>query len=161
MIQIRPETPEDAEAIRQVVETAFGTPAEARLVDALRRDGDVAVSLVAEDGGAIVGHVLLSVMQKPGGCLGLAPVSVAPERQSEGIGAALVSEALARATADGWRGVFVLGDPTYYGRFGFDAALAHPYASAYAGDYFQALELVPGALAGGGEAAYAPAFESL
>lgn len=159
---IRPEGPSDAPAIAALLTRAFGGPAEAGLVAALRAAGDVAIALVAEDaGGAIAGHVLLSPMRAPFPALSLAPLAVAPDRQNAGVGAALVRAALARAEAEGWRGVFVLGDPAYYGRFGFTAAAAAGFASPYAGPAFQALGLGGDLPARAGAAAHAPAFAAL
>jgi len=131
---IRDEGPADAPAVRAVVEAAFGRPLEADLIDRLRQDGDAAVPLVAVDGGEVVGHVLLSAMAAP--FRALAPVSVAPHRQRSGVGTRLIRAGLDRAGDGGWRGVFVLGDPAYYRRFGFDPA-ARGFASAYAGPQTQ------------------------
>ncbi len=83
---IRPEVPADIPAIRKLVEGAFGQPAEARLVDQLRGDGDAVISAVAIDAGNIVGHILFSKMATPFRALGLAPVAVAPDRQGKRIG---------------------------------------------------------------------------
>jgi putative acetyltransferase len=162
-VVIRPAAPEDAAGIRQVHLGAFPTAAEADLVQELERAGDAVVSIVAEDEG-IVGHVLFSRMEvladgRPLAALGLAPVAVVQSRQSEGIGGALIEAGLSRADELGTDIVFLLGEPGYYRRFGFEASAAEPFASPYAGPYFQAL-----ALAGDyappdcGEAAYAPAF---
>jgi len=82
---IRDEEPGDLPAIRAVVEAAFGQRQEADLVDRLRADGDGVLSLVAVDGGKVVGHVLFSEMTAPFRALALAPVSVVPERQRSGI----------------------------------------------------------------------------
>ncbi len=159
---IRIEAPHDRPAIRRTVTAAFGQEAEADLVDALRASGDAAISLVAEDGGNIVGHILFSKLQAPERCLALAPVSVAPSRQSRGIGSKLISEGLARAKSAGWRGVFLLGAPDYYRRFGFSPELAESFESPYPKPYFMALELAPGALSGmGGEVIYAAPFQKL
>lgn len=138
---IRDETPLDRAAVHAVVAAAFGQPDEADLVVRLQEAGDAVVSLVAEDAGQVVGHVLLSRMEAPFRALALAPVAVAPARQNQGVGAALVRAALARAEADGWRGVFVLGDPAYYRRFGFDLGLAAGFESPFAGEHFMALAL--------------------
>ena len=121
--------------------------------------------MVAEDE-AIVGHVLLSRMIVKGDgdslrALGLGPVAVLPSRQRQGIGAALVEAALGEARSSGEQIVFVLGEPAYYGRFGFDAATAGAFDSPYAGEYFQALALVDLAPIDSGEASYAPAFNDL
>ncbi|MGZ8361809.1 MAG: GNAT family N-acetyltransferase, partial [Allosphingosinicella sp.] len=132
---LRPEQPADRAAIAALVEHAFGQPDEARLIARLRADGDLVLSLVADDGGTILGHVALSLMAAPFRALGLAPVAVAPGHQRQGIAAALIREALDRARADGWGGVFVLGDPAYYRRFGFSPDLASGFDSPYAGRY--------------------------
>lgn len=114
-----------------MVKRAFGQNDEAALIDALRKDGDVALELVAEDRRKIVGHVLLSRFREPEGWLALAPVSVDPKRQKKGIGSALCQIALDYANAP----VVVLGDPDFYGRFGFDPARAGNLTSPYPLDY--------------------------
>ena len=160
---IRPERPDDAAAIRAVLIVAFPTPAEADLVEQLRRDGDVEIALVAEDEGRILGHVLMSRMRVAGDgrafrALGLAPVAVLPECQHEGIGSGLIREALAIARRSREDLVFVLGDPAYYGRFGFSTAEAAPFASPYAGPHLMAQRLAEIDLPSRGVADYAPAF---
>ena len=161
---IRTTLPADDRAICAIVTAAFGQADEADLVDRLRADGDAEISLVAVRDSAIVGHVLLSRMQAPAHALGLAPVSVRPLAQGQGIGSALIRAALGMAREEGWKAVFVLGDPGYYTRFGFQTELAKRFESPYAGPHFMALELLPGALTGNGgtatEARYAPAFEA-
>jgi putative acetyltransferase len=92
---------------------------------------------------------------------GLAPVAVLPERQRQGVGSALVEAGLAEARAAGIDIVFLLGEPEYYGRFGFEPLVAQPFASPYAGPYFQALVLSDIALPASGSADYAPAFAAL
>ena len=160
---IRPEGPDDAGAIRNVLVAAFPTPAEADLVEQLRRDGDVEIALVAEEEGRIVGHVLMSRMRVAGDgrafqALGLAPVAVLPERHRGGIGSGLIRAALAIARRNGEELVFVLGYPAYYGRFGFSAAAAAPFASPYAGPHLMAQRLAEIDLPSRGVADYAPAF---
>ena len=159
--QIRDEKPEDVAAIRAVVEAAFPAPAEADLVGRLRADGDSIISLVAVDDGLVVGHVLFSKLTAPFPALGLAPVSVLPGRQNAGIGSRLIRAGLERAVRDGWQGVFVLGEPEYYGRFGFDADIAKGFASPYAGPYFMALALDGELPATVGRIGHAPAFAAL
>src|ERR1700761_5292975 len=127
-MQIRPERPEDARAISIVTEAAFkeaehtsGT--EARIVEALRAANALTVSLVAVEDDMIVGHVAfspVSISDGSVGWFGLGPVSVTPPRQGQGIGQALVREGLGRLESAGAVGCVVLGDPDYYGRFGFE-----------------------------------------
>ena len=123
MLAIRPESDADRDAIRRLNESAFGGPAEADLVDALR--GSPAwipeLSLVAADGDELVGHVLISVVALDSGpeLLSLGPMAVAPERQREGIGVALVRRGLELAAQTPYPFVVVLGHPEYYPRFGF------------------------------------------
>jgi len=158
---LREEQPADGAAIRAIVEAAFGQPDEADLVDRLRAAGDSVIALVAEDAGRIVGHVVFSRMEAPFRALGLAPVSVAPDRQKAGIGGRLIRDGLERARQQGWQGVFVLGDPAYYCRFGFNATLAQGFASPYAGPYLMALALAGPLPASKGRVDYAPAFGAL
>ena len=164
---IRPAEPADAAAIRAVHEAAFPTAVEAELVEALVREGDAVVSLVATRQGEVVGHVMLSRMTVSGDgsalrALGLAPVGVLPGFQGGGFGKALIDAALGIARATGEALVFVLGEPDYYARFGFSAETAAPFASPYAGPYFMALALRPDlSLPVAGEAAYARAFSDL
>jgi putative acetyltransferase len=162
-LTIRPEGPEDAAGIRALLTIAFPTGAEADLVEQLRRDGDIEITLVAEDDGRIVGHIVMSRMQAKGDgrsfrTLGLAPLAVLPKRQHGGIASRLIREALAIARSKGEELVFVLGAPAYYGRFGFSAAIAAPFASPLAGPHLMALSLVELDLPSLGKADYAPAF---
>jgi putative acetyltransferase len=166
-VEVRAAEPRDAAAIRAVHVAAFPTPGEADLVEALAREGDAIISLVAERDGEILGHVLLSRMAVSGGrrtyrALGLAPVAVLPGAQRKGVGSALVRTALNKAVVAGEELVFVLGDPAYYGRFGFAAACAAPFASPYAGPHLMALSLRDDlALPRAGRAEYARAFADL
>jgi putative acetyltransferase len=99
-VHIRPETAADYEAIRHVNRLAFGQPAEAQLVDALREGGHVRLSLVAEEAGQIIGHILFShlpIITATGvvEALALAPMAALPERQRPGVGTRLVEAGLA------------------------------------------------------------------
>lgn len=140
-VQITDEQPGQEAAIRAVVCDAFGRPDEARLVDELRADGVLAVSLVAIESGILRGHVALSRMRQPARALGLAPVSVRSLDQRRGVGARLVGEAIARARRRHYDIVFVLGDPGFYTRFGFSTEAAAAFSSRYAGPHFMALQL--------------------
>ena len=110
-----------------MVEAAFGTPDEARMIDEIRRsDGYVPeLSFVAEVEGGVVGHTMLSYVELEEGSrrlLELAPMAVHPDHQRQGIGSALGRAALAAADERGEPLVLVLGHPTYYPRFGFRPA---------------------------------------
>lgn len=127
MLQIREESPADIDAITNITAAAFaGQPysrqTEPFVVLALRMAGALALSLVADDDGDIVGHVAFSPVTINGrdcGWYGVGPVSVRPDRQRRGIGQALMREGLARLRAQGAAGCLLVGDPAYYGRFGF------------------------------------------
>ena len=167
MVAIRSASPGDLGAIRGVHMAAFPTGTEADLVEKLSGSGDALISLVAEDAGRIVGHVLFSRMdveadQRVVAGMGLAPVAVLPHRQSQGIGTSLIHSGLRIAEARRADIVFVVGHPEFYQRFGFDAATAAPFQSPYAGPYFQALVLRPGFKPPRwGRADYAAAFAEL
>jgi putative acetyltransferase len=161
MIDIRDESSRDWRAVYEVVSSAFGQLAEAELVEKLREAGDSVVSLVADEDGQIVGHVLLSKMDAPFPALALAPVSVIPTRQRSGIGSALVTRAVNRALSEGWSAIYVLGDPNYYERFGFDTGAVAGFTSPYAGRHFMVLKLSPSLPSTTGELRHAPAFAAL
>ncbi|MGN3974478.1 GNAT family N-acetyltransferase [Tsuneonella sp. SYSU-LHT278] len=160
---IRAERPGDEAAIRALVAAAFADvpysdDSEPEIVEALRAGGDLAISLVAEATDDIVGHVAFSpvvIDGVEGGWFGLGPVSVLPGRQRQGIGTRLIDAGIAELRARGALGVVVVGDPSYYARFGFerDPRLIYPHPG---GEYLQRLSL-------SGEGArgivrYAPAF---
>jgi putative acetyltransferase len=158
-LAIRPDEHGDASAVRRVHEQAFARKEEALLVEALRRHGSAVISLAATEGSDIIGHALLSKMEAPFRALGLAPVAVLPEHQGKGVGSALIREALRQARLQGWEGVFVVGEPRYYARFGFETAKAAGFTSPYAGPYFMALALQGAELpVTSGRVDYAPPF---
>jgi putative acetyltransferase len=164
-VAIRLEFAADHEAIRQVNRLAFGQDEEARLVDALRVGGYIRVSLVAEQAGRVVGHILFSdlpIITEAGTvpALALAPMAVLPELQRQGIGSALVQMGLEACRQQGRRIVVVLGHQQFYPRFGFSPKLAAHLESPFSGkELFMALELVPGALDGvAGRVQYPPPF---
>ena len=165
-VEIRQEREEDIPGIRDVNRAAFGRGVEARLVDDLRAGGYARLSLVAQSDGRLVGHIMLSealIRTERGevGALSLRPVAVIPGRQRRGVGSALVRDALDRCARMGDRIVVLLGHPAYYPRFGFSTKGARNLSSAYSGEAFMALELVPGALSGvAGEFEFAPPFGS-
>ena len=126
MIEIRDERPADAVAVREVNDRAFGQDVEGRIVDALRSNAAVMLSLVATLNGRVVGHILytpIAVGETVGAALG--PMAVLPDHQRLGIGGRLIEEGRARLEAQGCPFVIVLGHDTYYPRFGFVRASAH------------------------------------
>lgn len=160
---IRDEIPADAAAIHRLVEEAFrpmpfSDQTEQFVVDALRRAGAMTLSLVAEADGSVVGHVAFSPATIDGrdiGWFGLGPLAVAPDHQRQGIGSALVREGLARLAEHGAAGCLLVGNPAYYGRFGF----RNPPDLVVPGVPPQAFQVLP--LSGAvptGTAAFHPAF---
>jgi putative acetyltransferase len=146
-----------------VNELAFGGAAEAEIVEALRGAGAVTLSLVADLGGEIVGHILFSPARVESArgevqAVGLAPMAVLPDHQRRGVGTALVRAGLEWLRQRGHGAVIVLGHPTYYPRFGFVPAsrFGVRWERPCPGEAFQALELVPGALRTGGVARFRP-----
>lgn len=148
-IAIRHERPEDVPAIYALTEAAFRDMAfsngsEPSLVNQLRGDGDLTLSLVAESNDkAIIGHIAFSPVTISDGTedwYGLGPVSVIPLKQNFGIGSALVNRGIAEMKERGARGVILLGNPAYYSRFGFqhNPDLQYPGPPA---EYFQRLVL--------------------
>lgn len=146
-----------ASEIARLVEAAFrqeyGTGAdEARLIAGLRTDGDVAVELAALQGDEVVGFVMFSRLKAAPAdrrVAALAPVAAKIGLQKKGIGSALIEEGHRRLRALGYHAVAVLGDPAYYRRFGYTLELGRKFECPYAGDHFQAVELVPQTLDGG------------
>ena len=144
MMSIRAATPRDREPIRLVEEHAFGQKAEAGLVDALVDSENAVLELVAEEEGSVVGHILFSrlyVRTESGDfpAVALAPLAVEPTFHGTGIGGALVLEAHIRLKQAGERLSVVLGDPAYYGRFGYSHARAAGFASDYQCEALQGL----------------------
>jgi putative acetyltransferase len=145
-IEIRNETAADVAAIKAVTVSAFlhaphTSHTEQFIVDALRKAGQLTVSLVANADGAVVGHVAISpvsISDGATGWFGLGPISVVPEHQRRGVGSRLMREALRVLREQGAAGCVLLGEPEYYGRFGFqaDPNLILPEVPA---EYFQAI----------------------
>jgi len=151
----------DHAAIADVVSAAFGRGDEAELVARLREGGDALFELVAMEDGVVAGHVLFSRLWVDDTRLyaALAPLAVAPARQGSGLGSALVRAGIESARDFGCHGVLVLGEPAYYGRFGFSAEDAGTVSSPFRGlAAFQALALEAGAFAGPLTAVYPDAF---
>lgn len=165
---VRNETPADYETVHEVNRLAFDQENEARLVEALRQPGKT-ISLVAEEGGRVVGHILFSPVtietpRRPVPALALAPVAVLPALQNRGIGSVLIRQGLEECRQQGHRIVIVLGHARYYPRFGFTQArplgIEPPFEVPDAA--WMALELCPGALEGvRGVVRYPAAFDEV
>jgi putative acetyltransferase len=166
VVRVRHERSNDAVAVRRVNEEAFGRPAEADLVDLLRDRGKVTLSLVAETGDLVAGHILFTPVAIAGGsraypALGLGPMAVLPEHQRRGVGSLLVRAGLEECRRAGHGCVVVLGHPEYYPRFGFVPASRHGLAWEHSApdEAFMVLVLRADALDGlGGVVRYAPEF---
>jgi putative acetyltransferase len=124
---IRPERPDDIEAISTITELAFrscpyGDHTEQFIIEALRRAGALSVSLVAELDTQVAGHIAFSPVEISDGSpdwYALGPVSVVPKLQGQGIGKALANAGLAALRGLGAKGCVLVGEPGFYGRFGF------------------------------------------
>ena len=124
---IRPETLGDHDSIRNILIAAFANhpyshQTEHLIVEALRADDALTVSLVAEVDGTVVGQIAFSPVSIDGkdcGWLALGPVAVLPSHQRQGIGQALVNEGLKTIRSIGVQGCVLVGDPAFYRRFGF------------------------------------------
>jgi putative acetyltransferase len=153
---VRGENTEDAEersVIHSINEAAFGCQDEADLVDSLRTEDVVLVSLVAEIRERIVGHILFSRMwiETAGRSVpaaALAPMAVLPEHQRRGIGGRLIRHGLNLLRGRSELIVIVVGYPDYYPRFGFSSEKARSLESPFPQDAFMAMELSPGAIDG-------------
>ncbi len=163
-MRIRPEKSQDIETLHQLTAAAFAPMpfsdgSEPDILDRLREDGDLTLSLVAEDPtGCIVGHIAFSPViagSTSSGWFGLGPVSVAPDRQKQGIGRALIEEGLQGLRGLSASGCALIGDPALYGRFGFaSGALTYPGLEASLVQHL----VLDGSPAPTGELRFAPAF---
>lgn len=162
-LSIRPERPGDDEAITAVTEAAFrpdphGDHNEHNIIRSLRDSGTLALSLVAELDGRVVGHIAFSPVTFPDHIqhwYGLGPVAVIPEHQHRGIGQALVKHGLQELRQRGATGCVVLGEPGFYSRFGF-ANNKHCRLAGVPQEYFLSLSF--NGEQASGEAMYDPAF---
>ena len=169
MVIIRTEQPTDIPEVRIVNELAFEQPTEADVVDRLRHAVACAdaLSLVAEEDEAIVGHILFTpaIIESAGRWvvgMGLAPLAVLPEHQRQGIGSALVRHGLKILRERDYPFIIVLGHPAYYPRFDFERASLHGLACQWEvpDEAFMILILDAAALAGvSGVAEYRAEFD--
>lgn len=156
MIEIRFETSQDFIQIRKINIEAFGRTAEADIVDKLREHCPDILSLVAEDDGAILGHILFSPVNIEGqgvkhNGMGLGPMAVLPSRQNQGIGSKLIRAGLKILRKRGCAFVIVLGHTKYYPKFGFEPASKYGIICQWPrvpDEAFMVLELSRGTLSG-------------
>ena len=165
MTSIARERPEQRAEVLALNRVVFKGEEEARIIEALTRDGLDVLSLVAMNGGKISGHILFSQLDvevdgRKIVAAALAPMAVLPDYQGRGIGTALVRRGLQLLTEQGFEAVIVLGHTDFYPRFGFLPSLARHLASPFQGmDAFMAVELRAGALQGAsGTCLYPAAF---
>lgn len=162
---IRPEQPQDIKVITELTKRAFEEAPysdhnEHYIVNALRNRNELTISLVAQIDNQIVGHIAISPVQislSEENWFGLGPVSVLPEYQRQGIGSALIQQALANLKTRGAKGCVLLGEPAYYSKFGFKAIDGLTLADVPA-EYFQAMSFT-GHFAQG-EVLYSSAFQA-
>lgn len=168
-ITISPAAPRDAVEIDELLHTCFPRPAEAVLVKQLAIDGDLVLVLLARDettrelcGLAALSRMHVDVDGEEVPAVALAPVAVLPAFRSSGVAEALVQGCIDWMRDAGAAMVFVLGEPGYYGRFGFSTELAEGFESPYAGPFFMAMAPQCHAPEGArGRAEHAPAFAGL
>ncbi len=169
MIHIRPETPSDYQHIFEINAQAFQQEAESLLIEKLRKSEYFIpeLSIVAEKGGELIGHILFSKIRIEGEVrtpsIALAPMAVLPEFQNQGIGSLLIREGLEKVKEMGFKSVIVLGHKDYYPRFGFKKASNWGIQSPFEvpDEVFMAIELEEGALANAaGVVVYPEAFSS-
>ena len=165
---IRVEQEKDQDVVRAINNSAFETPSEANLVDILRKEAQPIISLVADDNGIIVGHIMFSPVSLSGypniKIMGLAPMAVSQQHQRKGIGSALVHAGLEQCRKLGFVVVVVLGHPQYYDRFGFLPSSHFGIDSEYdvPEEVFRVIELYPDALNGKtGRVKYHAAFSNV
>ncbi|WP_070972342.1 GNAT family N-acetyltransferase [Vibrio sonorensis] len=165
---LRTEAPADILVIDQLVKSAFETEAEAELVMRLRENGNLTLSLVAcTDEGEVIGHVMFSPVTLNGeetSWQGLAPLAVKEEYRNKGIGQKLIEEGFASLREFGYPVCVVVGDPAYYGRFGFESASAYQLDTKWSlpEGIFQVVDLTGANLDGvKGRIGYCPEFDQL
>jgi putative acetyltransferase len=165
LLVIRHETASDREAVFRVEAAAFAEDTEAHLVDQLRDNGHSLLSLVADEDGQVIGHLMFSPMtivgpERSWDAVCLAPLAVTPSRQRSGVGGQLMRAGLEELRVAGHRAVILLGHPGYYPRFGFRPAREYGLHFQDDRDAFMALELYTGALVGvSGDVKFSPEFD--
>ncbi|MEO1291959.1 MAG: N-acetyltransferase [Pseudomonadota bacterium] len=168
--------PSEWPAVKAVFSTAFGGPEEAHLLDRLRGDGDLAFAICAETPSAgldvempvdepftaALAFCDLPILgPRPIRAVGLIGPAVLPAFRNRGLGSDLVRAGIAQCRKKGFEAICVLGDPTYFARFGFETSAARAIEAPYAGPYYMALALHDGLGQIAGEARYPRAFDAL
>jgi len=155
VLVIRPEIPEDVDSIRHVNQQAFGQEDESKLVEKLRNNGVLTISLVAVQDNEIIGHIAFSPVKVESErssfeAIALAPMAVLPAHQRKGIGSQMVRAGLEECRRLGHEVVVLVGHPDYYPRFGFMPAKPGGIDCEFEvpEEAWMILELRAGALAG-------------
>ena len=161
---IRLERPGDQSQIRDLLEACFPGYGEADLVEQLRADGDLVLSLSAEDEGVVIGYLAFSRIrieteEGMAGAVALAPLAVYTEYQSQGMATRLIREGHACLAYMGEKLSIVLGEPSYYGRFGYSHKRAAYFTSEYQSPYLMGISF--GAAPWEGRLIYPAAFATL
>ncbi len=164
IVRMRLEEAGDRMEIRALLEASFPGDGEALLVDRLRSDGDIVLSLVAEDEGVVIGYIAFSRLIVEGGeapfrAVALAPLAVYTDYQQQGVATRLVNEAHACLAALGETLSVVLGEPDFYARFGYSNRRVAGFESDYQSPYLMALSF--GLAPASGTLVYPPAFAML
>ncbi len=158
---IRHEEPSDLARIYEINQSAFDSHVQPMIVDKIRESGCPRISLVAMQDNEVIGHIMFSPVTVSGSAVKacqLSPVAVRPALQGGGCGSLLINHGLALC-ADQWDAVFLVGNPLYYSRFGFEMAKPHGFTSDEFSDFLQMLALKPGALKDvSGHVVFHPAF---
>ncbi len=163
-VEFREAARQDWPAIRRLLHEAFGRESESELVERLRASRDIAgeyVAILSDQPVAYVAFAGLSanIDEKALRAVGLAPLAVTGELEGKGLGLRLMRYGLENMRGLGYSGVFVLGNPAFYGRIGFSCGIAARFHSPWSGPHYLALEFEPGALGGrNGETAWPEAF---
>lgn len=144
-----------------LLQTAFERPEESRLVEALRDAGDLALELVAEEDGQVMGHIAFARLVAPEGWWALSPVCVMQSRQGRGVGGEIIRHGLDLCRQRHAKAVVVVGGSAYYGRFGFSLQAAEHLTTPYAPEYTLLYPIAPGTAGARERLVYPEPFEAL
>ncbi len=152
---------DDLQDVAALLVSAFGRQEEGKLIAALDSADDLAVGLIAELNGKMSGIAALSHLRAPEKALALGPIAVAEDARHQGVGGSLIQAAISWANKRELPGIFVLGRPRYYTRFGFSIERAAGFTHPYPPEFMLACETTDGKLGEAGELIYPPAFAAL